>query len=233
MNSKLSKVRCPICNKHIKLDNKNWVVTCSRCKNKIEIGMDDGKIVSVRPYNLEIFLDYMKNYLPFEKWGFKKSTQSAKERIFDSEFCRVKFELSSFNYYPLYETNIYYGRLHAPNDEQYMTWNGEKCLCWHSNIYITLPFIEGVSAHQLADDSEYEIWHSLVGNLKVDYPHADYLEYPLRFHAKAWEHYGEKLFSIFDLRNPELWEEYSLYSNEYNKAIHKKWNMSRAIEKIC
>src|SRR5262245_41100820 len=104
MNSKLPKAHCPVCNKGIKLDNKHWVVTCSRCKNEIKIVMDDGKLVSVRPYNFEVFLNYVKNILPLEKWGFNKSTQSSKERIFDSEFCRVKFELSAFNYYPIYET---------------------------------------------------------------------------------------------------------------------------------
>lgn len=243
MIDELSKVNCPVCNNPIPLDNKHWVITCNSCKKEIEIVGHNGKIVSVRqniplqsydPKNYEIFIDYVEKKLPLEKWGFSKSPQlSTGDVIYDSEFCRVKFELSQFNYHPLLETIIYYGRLHAPNNEKHISWNGEKCLCWHSNIHITLPFIEGINAQQLADGNAGEIWQSLVNNLKVDYPSFDYLEYPLRFHAKIWEHYGENLFSIFDLRKPEIWEKYSKYSSVYNEAVKKRLNLSRDIEKIC
>lgn len=244
MNDQFLEVSCPVCKCSISLDNKHWVITCPGCKKDIEIIMDNGKIVSVRQHiyppsyylnNVEIFIDYVEKHLPLAKWGFRKTFQPEKTGlvIYTSEFCRVKFELSVFNYFPLYETIIYYGRLHAPDNENRINWNGNICLCWHSNIHLTIPFIEGVSAQQLADDRQGEIWQSVVENLKVDYPHADYLEYPLRLHAKIWEHYREKFFSIFDLRKPEIWKKYSEYLNVYHEAINKRFNLSRDVEVVC
>ena len=183
--------------------------------------------------NLKIFLDYIKNNLPLEKWGFSNFSEVPNGYIFDSKTCRVKFELSLFNYYPLHETIIYYGRLHAPDNENHINWNGEKCLCWHKNIWVAIPFIEGVSAQQLANDSQGETWQYFVNILKVDYPHTDYLEYPLRLHAKIWEHYGGKLFSIFDLSNLEVWEEFSKYSAVYTENVNRELNVTRDVEMIC
>src|SRR5210317_121476 len=30
-----------------------------------------------------------------------------------------------------------------------------------------------------------------------------------------WEHYGQSLFDLFDLRQPELWKEYRVFLKEY------------------
>jgi len=241
MNNVLPSVNCPVCDAPISLDNRHWVIKCNCCKNEIQVVVHNGKVLSIQrflslghPENYdEIFLGYVKNNLPLEKWGFDNSPHLFDGYIFESKFCRVKFELSLFNYYPLFETIIYYGRLHAPDNEKHLMWNGKKCLCWHSNIYITIPFIEGISAQQLAADSHRKIWQSFVDNLKVDYPPTFYLEYPLQLHAKIWEHYGERFFSIFDLRKPELWEKYSEYSDIYNESVKKRLDLSRDIEKIC
>lgn len=239
------KLSCPVCNTPISVDNKHWVVTCSGCKKEIQIISRNEKFVT-RGYisqtysenNVEFFGAYVKSNFSLEKWGFSQSSKFSNGYIFDSKFCRVKFEFGRANYYPLYETSIYYGKSHAKDHEKHITWNGEKCLCWHENIYITLSFIEGISAQKLADGGHRELWQSLVDNFKIDCPIQDYLEYPLRFHAKIWEYYGEKFFSVFDLRNTALWEEYSKYSNEYNEARNEarsqKWSLSpRAVEKIC
>jgi hypothetical protein len=85
----------------------------------------------------------------------------------------------------------------------------------------------------LANDSHGEIWRSLVSTLKIDYPSTDYFEYPLVLHSHLWERYGEMFFSVFDLRNPELWEKYSKYFTEYNKLINKRLNLHREVEMIC
>ena len=244
MNPELSEVRCPVCNTLLLLDNQHWIVTCSNCKKEIQIILYKGKVASVRQYislsypekRLEIYLDYVKDILPLAKWGFKRSTQFSSGHIFDSESCRVKFELSLRDYFPLFATNIYYGRQHARDEEQYMDWNGKKCLCWHSNIDITLAFIEGIRAQELVDHAP-EIWRSRVDILNVNYAPEGYLEYPLRLHAKIWEHYGERLFSIFDMRDPEQWEQYSAYSDEYreliNEYLHRKFDIPPGIESLC
>ena len=177
-----------------------------------------------------------KNLSP-EMWGFNKNilypnNDQRGTVIYDSDFCRIKFVLESSDYFPEHDTKIFYGRLHAPDNEQTMTWNDKFCRCWHQNTRLTLAFLEGVSPQLLAKGMG-EFWRDLVEKLNVNYPSSDKVEYPLRLHSKIWEHYKEKIFSVFDLRNPELWEEFSNYSNEYNEAFNKKLGFSRKIEMIC
>ena len=76
-------------------------------------------------------------------------------------------------------------------------------------------------------------WQSREESFGVDHPPSDYIEYPLKLHSKVWERYGKKLFSLFNLREPELWREYSEFSDEYKRAWHKRWNITRGIEKVC
>jgi hypothetical protein len=241
MNIELPQLSCPFCNTPFPFDNKHYVITCTGCRKQIQIVTDKDKVVSVRrfishSYHDDAFIDYVEKNLPIEKWGFIKTFQSEKGNmvIYDSEFCRVKFLVGASDYYPMFDTKIYYGRLHALDNEDYIHWNSEKCICWHWNIIgLAIPFIKKILPQELAENTA-EIWESLVKPLNVDYPSFDYIEYPLRLHAKIWEFYGKALFSIFDLRNPELWEEYSKYSNEYNEVRRKKWDLlPDAIEKIC
>jgi hypothetical protein len=214
----------------------------------VQIVIDNGKAVSVTSYLSladqgrkdmnEIFIEYVQNILPVAKWGFNKSIPCLNGYILDSDSCRVKFELSGRDYYPLTATDIYYGRRHAPGDEQYMNWNGKKCRCWHANIQIVLAFIDGVPVQQLVDIDKYtEIWNSRLDVLNANQKVGGMVESPLRLHAKIWEHYGDKLFSIFDLRKPELWEQYSKFSDKYhefrNENLHRSFDTSREIERIC
>jgi hypothetical protein len=48
-------------------------------------------------------------------------------------------------------------------------------------------------------------------------------------HNEIWEQYGQKLFDIFDLRNPELWEDYVQFHNEIKRLLYETW---KAREKI-
>ena len=236
MDSKVRTISCPFCNSPIPV-NKEWAVVCRNCKRVVptrrEIHAIDHYLNGSASELLETFIGYVELDPSPESWGFDKNIRLPNKLtvIYDSEFCRVKFALRPSDYGPVYATYIFYGRLHAPDDQQYMQWNNENCLCWHSNITgLTLPFIEGISPQQLAENSG-DIWQSLEKDFNV-FP-SDYVQHPLSLHSKIWGKYGKRLFSIFDLRNPELWEEYSKYSNEYNEARHKKWNISHAIEKIC
>ncbi len=248
MNSELPKLSCPVCNSPISV-NEKWVIKCNKCQKELEIIRHNGEIVSVRQniYHPEyyisndlsqIIIDLVEKNLSPEKWGFSKNIRFPSDNqkgtvIYDSQFCRIKFVLESSDYFPQHDTKVFYGRLHAPENEDSILWNGESCRCWHKNILgLTLPFIEGISPQQLAENLS-ETWKPLVEKLNVNYPSSDDVEYPLRLHSKIWEHYKEKLFSIFDLRNPELWEEYSRYSNEYNEAFNKRLSFSRGIERVC
>ena len=248
MNSELPKLLCPFCNNPISV-NEKWVIKCNKCQKELSIIRQNGEIVSIRQtlYHpnyyiqndlFQIITDLVNKNLSLEKWGFSKNIRFPNNDqkgtvIYDSEFCRIKFVLEASDYFPQHDTKIFYGRLHAPDNEHSITWNGKNCRCWHHNILgLTLPFIEGISPIQVVENLS-EIWKPLVEKLNVNYPSSDYVEYPLRLHSKIWEHYEEKLFSIFDLRNPELWEKYSNYSNEFNEAFNKRLGFSRGVEIIC
>ena len=248
MNTELHELSCPICNSPLSV-NEEWIITCNECNTKLSIIRHNGRIVSVRQYIYppsyyltndlsQIIINLANKNLSPERWGFNKHIRlpNNHERgtvIYDSEFCRIKIVLESSDYFPLHDTKIFYGRLHAPDNEHSITWNGKNCRCWHHNILgLTLPFIEGMPPQQLAENTK-EIWDALTEKLNVNHPSSDMVEYPFRLHAKIWERYKEKLFSIFDLRYPELWEEYSKYSNEYNEEFDKRLGFSRKIEMIC
>lgn len=248
MNSEILKSNCPVCNNPIVI-NKQWIIKCNKCEKELSIIHHNGEIVSIRVslhhpnYYIQndlswIITDLVNKNLSPEQWGFSKNSRFPNENqkgilIYDSKFCRVKFVLESSDYFPQHDIKIFYGRLHAPDIEDSILWNGKNCYCWHRNIPIlTIPFIEGISPQQLVETT-HEVWDALMEKLKVNYPSSDMVEYPLRLHAKIWEHYKEKLFSIFDLRNSELWEEYSTYTNEYNEAFRKRHNLSLKTKMIC
>ena len=243
-------LKCPFCNRHIP-SSKEWITVCNNCGKHLELIWHNGKVVSIRkaiypPEHylngtreelLQALIDCVEKDVSPKSWGFNKTTQLPKifTVIYDSESCRVKFELRGSDYGPVYASSIYYGRLHAPDNEPYMIWNSEKCRCWHSSsdiLTLTLPFFEGMSPQQIAMEPA-AFWQSKEESFGVDHPPSDYIEYPLKLHSKIWERYGKKLFSLFNLRQPELWKEYSRFSDEYQRAWHKRWNITLGIEKVC
>lgn len=250
MDSKLRTLKCPFCNELIP-GSKEWITVCSNCKTHLELVWHNEKVVSIRraiypPSHymngsdddlLQALIDCIEKDLSPENWGFRKVNRLPNKLtvIYESEFCRVKFALRGSDYGPVFASSVHYGRLHAPDNEFYMYWNGEQFRCWHSSSDIltrTLPFFEGMSPQQIAIE-QAAFWQSREASLGVDHPISDYIEYPLKLHSKIWERYGKKLFGLFDVRQPELWEEYSRFSDEYSRAWYKRWNITRDIEKIC
>ena len=237
-------MKCPSCNNEISV-GKEWTTVCRKCgkviSTKRQIYPPSHYLNGTRDELLQTFITYVERNLSLKKWSFHKSTLIPKELtvIYNSEFCRVKFTLRGSDYGPLYASFIHYGRLHAPDNEPYMIWKGEKCPCWHfdsNTLKLTLPFLEGLSPQKIAMENA-EFWQSRENSLGA-YP-ADRIEYPLILHSKIWERYGEKLFSVFDLRQSALWEEYSIFIYEYKKAWHKRLkttldiDITHDIKKIC
>jgi len=240
LEAKLRTIICPSCSNSIAF-NKQWTVVCRNCQRVVKTRAE---IYPLGHYQngsneelLHKFIEYVEINTSPENWGFHKNVRLPSQLtvIYDSEFCRVKFKLSYSDHGPLYATSIFYGRRHAPDTQQHMTWHKENCLCWHSNMLgLTLPFLEGVPPRQLAENSG-DFQKSLENSFNA-FPTND-IEPPLELHSKIWEEYGQRLFSIFDLRKPELWDEYSKYSNEFhgliNKSLNERFNIFREIEKIC
>jgi hypothetical protein len=85
------------------------------------------------------------------EWGFKESFRSVvhKRLIYDSEWCRIKLVWGGWDYGSGNSISIYYGRLHAPNENVTMFWNGEECHAWHG-FELALHFLDGRSPTEIA-----------------------------------------------------------------------------------
>lgn len=158
-------------------------------------------------------------HLDLEKWGFHQTHVSQRyeyphERpqiIYDSERCRVKFSFRSYG--EMHDQSdvlsIEYGRLHAADKKDTIFWNGESHHCWHQ-IGMALCFLDGLSTKDTA-----EAWWN--PPIIVDYTKSkdsENISQPVKqveMHAKIWEHYGQRLFELFDLRHPDVWEKFSIF----------------------
>ncbi|MFN8383045.1 MAG: hypothetical protein U0V02_13955 [Anaerolineales bacterium] len=178
--------------------------------------------------NREDLVERVQSHLPIAKWGFSLSYVSldSNEVIFDSEWCRLSVYLYGGRYLmpSEEELRIRYSRLHAPDTYPYMDWNGEQCHCWHVSHYLLAFFLEGYLPSEVVDKSWGlvpvigQYWQSGEGTqLRRDEP----AEFGFNIEAMIWERYGQRLFELFDLRQPELWEQYCQFLKEFYK--HKNW----------
>ena len=188
-------------------------------------------------------MELLEKYLDFPRWGFKVSLQDFSQRnrpkiIYDSELCRVRFSLSKKRLRMQDEFIIRYGRLHASDYSPSIFWQGEACLCWHNYRWKPIQFLDGLTPREAVD---YEGWppvaeafkHSEEGKKLV----ADYWpKFTLRLHSILWEHYGERLFGLFDLQQPDLWKEFHHFVEEFFKLKNYKQAIGEPfppLYKIC
>ena len=188
-------------------------------------------------------LRLIEENLEIKRWDFKLTfTKFIKPSnikiIYDSEWCRVKFMFSRMHYPETDKLLIDYGRLHAPNEEPFMVWNDERCRCWH-NILDPLRFLDS----QLAiTTNEKSAPQKLLPILVRDFKNSEHgkkllNEYPPKstivLQATLWEHYGERLFGLFDLRQPEMWEEYRSFLKEYYSLLGLKSSYGPPLDSVC
>lgn len=188
----------------------------------------------------------LQRFLDFERFGFQRSFAFISPEhlpyvIYDSEVCRVKFSLEGGDMHGSMEMTILYGRRHASSHESFITWQGERCWCWH-HVFDTLDFLDGLSPQEAVDRvrvkdrwpppaeefRQSEIAKKLI---RDNYP-----EWMTRMHAAIWKYYGQRLFGVFDLRRPDLWQQYTEFVREVQhiKAFKPfKTNSIPAADKIC
>jgi hypothetical protein len=131
------------------------------------------------------------------------------------------------------DLQVYYGRLHAPDNKRYIEWNNDDCRCWH-NLNLVLKFLDGVNPSEVTKMKSYysrgvkELFDSeLIKNTQQP-------EWMARLHATAWEYYGNRLFDLFDLHHPDLWKRYTLFVKEFYRFNPISFNpASPARDKIC
>lgn len=167
--------------------------------------------------------DLITQSLPLQDWGFTESAKTDLFVIYDSQWCRVKFLIEKDRARDY--LHVYYGRLHASDNSWTTNWKGEACYCWHNHldIQLALQFLDGVSPQdsyrrysvsvpffQAYYDSEFA---KSISNVE---------EQLLKLHSFMWEHYGLRLFELFDIRRPDLWQPYLDFLRELYRLIDKQ-----------
>ena len=185
----------------------------------------------------------IEDNLDFRRWNFKLSfsdfsKMSYQKIIYDSPYCRISFSFSRQRLPKYDELSIFYGRLHAPNDKAIIVWRGQECHCWHGTLN-HLWFLDGVSpqdvvkqekSHKYSPKLVEKFYHSDVG-IKLREEYAP--KYIVVLESMIWQHYGKRLFELFDMRHPNLWKEYSRFLSEYYKLLGAKSSYGPPYENVC
>jgi hypothetical protein len=85
-------------------------------------------------------------------------------------------------------------------------------------VHLPLYFLDGLSPQEAKNTKhprlikEFE-QSDLAKSIRSE-PEKDVL-----LQATIWEAYGQRLFDIFDARNKDLWERYSVFVSEYWKTL--------------
>lgn len=147
-------------------------------------------------------------YLPLDSFGFHETYRDDTDVILNSEKCRIDFharwEPHPYAHYTgEYKLSIWYGRLHAPNESLEMEWQGERCQCWLAPWNYFFDFVDHAfpNPSRRRHDDIFMEWRSNKG-----FPSG--IHWRMALEAETWKHYTPELFDLFDLRRPELWEQY-------------------------
>ncbi|RPI92502.1 MAG: hypothetical protein EHM40_12810 [Chloroflexi bacterium] len=185
----------------------------------------------------------VQTYLDLERWKFKESARvtelsntEAPAVIYDSQWCRIRIEFAEWA--PPFQTtdyavDIYYGRLHAPNHVKTTVWNGEECWCWHS-VSKGLHFLDGRTPEYTAKNIHS---HDLLRKYQETTLYEDLrnrlVEWEIRKHIYIWKHYAPRLFELFDVRQPNLWEQYRQFLKEMYDIKGRRPNIKPPLDKVC
>jgi hypothetical protein len=203
--------------------------------------MENEKIV-----RLQVLIDTVQGLLPLSKLGFVQSSKFVSAFnpgvaissgnvfypavIYNSEFCRIMFLMDRDRHDE--QMQVYYGRLHAPDQEKIVIWNNIECHCWH-NFRLALRFLDGDSPNDVVGAPFYYcrglkdfLESSPAGRLSE-------VEWIARLHATAWEYFGHNLFQLFDVCHPELWTKYKKFVKDYYDLIGRNPIYQLPLDQIC
>ena len=165
--------------------------------------------------------EWIDQILEPQKYGFKESYQHIANKplyiIYDSQWCRVRFSEAPGDRWAQ-KPNIYirYGRLHAPNSGGTINWRGKECLPWWNGIFKTVSFLEGIPPKEYAQEHLKPDFLELYWGKVLQTKDGNAKEM-LELHRAVWKHYEKRLFELFDLRHPKLWNHFREYVKEYYK----------------
>jgi hypothetical protein len=176
-----------------------------------------------------------RDFLALPSRGFVESYRSAKpaELIYDSEWCRITLVWGGWDPIGGNSIHIRYGRLHAPNEKTVMTWNNEQCRCWH-RVEHALHFLDNRAPK---DAAQLNYSHSLTSPFYEDEVRQKFVrrqpEWLAQMHLTIWQHYGIRLFELFDLRQPDLWQQYRQFLKEVYDIEGRIPEIKPSLDKVC
>jgi hypothetical protein len=176
-----------------------------------------------------------QSFLDLRLWGFKESYRSAKpgNLIYDSEWCRFNIIWGGWDYLGGNSIHLRYGRLHAPNEKATMIWSGEECYCWHDFEH-ALHFLDGrPPAAAVKLNLSHPIIDSFYESEFRQKFHRRQPEWLAQMHATVWQHYDKQLFELFDLRRPDLWQQYRQFLKEFYDIEGRIPEMKPSLDKVC
>ena len=145
--------------------------------------------------------------------------------FYQSNQCQIRIQCLRDQRDPEIEIHVSYGRRHAPLDKDIIEWNNERCYCWHNLGRPLLYFLDGQSPAE-ANSLEFIIPRTSREFLELSKDKEWTIpQHSARKHAFIWEHYDHHLFDLFDLRYPDLWEEYVNFLKEYDRINTEKSTM--------
>ena len=146
--------------------------------------------------------------------------------LYQSKQCKLRIQSLRDRPHEEIEIYIYYGRLHAPLDKDVIEWNNDKCYCWHSLEFgQALNFLDGMPPIDLVK-GDY-VTPRAVKEFFESNKEAKWWSRPKFFskkHAFLWKYYGQRLFNLFDLNYPDLWDDYKNFLKDYYKQYNEKFS---------
>ena len=176
-----------------------------------------------------------QSFLDLSSWGFTESYRSAKSGnlIYDSELCRLNLVWGGWDYGGGNIISIYYGRLHAPNEEPTMMWHGEECRCWHDVDY-ALHFLDKRTP---VDAAKFSYSHPITDPFYEEEFRKSFSrrqpEWLAQMHAAIWRYYGKRFFELFDLRRTDLWGQYQHFLKEVYDMKGRRPHTKPPLDKVC
>ena len=184
------------------------------------MGLDDAKT-----YRMQEATKLIARVLPLTNWGFRQSAQyfdnhTHPTMIYDSESCRVKILYEAVGRYEDHSMMIHYGKLGISDHAGIIVFTSlpsQYPMLWH-NVFYVVNFLDGLSPQEAKIQKHARLVHEFEkSNVSKEIKYEP--EKDLVFHRWVWETYGQKLFSIFDVRQKELWEQYSAFVKDYWKLL--------------
>jgi hypothetical protein len=165
-------------------------------------------------------IQMLSQYLDFHRWKFELTHIGVSHIIYRSNQCQIRFRMEQDRAYESPALYINYGRLHAPPDQSRMMWMGEDCYCWHE-LGKVLNFLDGLSPSDVTN-SEFRLPRIMREFSESSGVQNSGPEYLVKMHAYFWNQYGPRLFDLFDVQQPHIWEEYRDFLRQYYNNRDKK-----------